>query len=141
MKIKITEQNREAINAALNQVNGKATAHTFTSASSVYAAARIAEDQLTSLCIPKAKRAGASAYAQSGYHVALSHDYSRIVTGARMFRAASGWYLTSLHSCSTHDRTGGLTVLTLTESQDVMAVAQFRRGYNVRKELAVGGAA
>lgn len=137
MKIKITEQNREAINAALNQANGKATAHTFTSASSIIGAARDAEDQLTSLFIPKAKRAGASAYAWSGYHVASSYAYGRIVTGARMFRAASGWYLISLHTCSTRDRTGGLTVVTLTESQDVMAVAQFRRGYNVRKELAV----
>jgi hypothetical protein len=137
MKIKINEKNREAINAALDHANGKATAHTFTSASSIMAAARDAEDQLTSLCIPKVRRAGASAYAMSGREVARSYDYSRIVTGARIWRGAAAWYLVSLHSCSTHDRTGGRTFVTLTAEQDVMAVAQFRRGYNVNKELTV----
>jgi hypothetical protein len=58
MKIKITAKNREAIDAALAKADGEATAHTFTSARSVSASARIAEAKLDDLGSPKGPRAG-----------------------------------------------------------------------------------
>lgn len=136
MKIKITEQNREAIDAALAKANGKATAHTFTSASSVSAAMRVAEAKLEDLGIPKGQRSGATARARSGGKLPNAYKYRRVVSYITITRGSSAWFLTEATTYETWDKSGGGTYLTVTAAQDAIAIAKFRAAYSVEKVVA-----
>jgi hypothetical protein len=136
MKIKIDEQNREAINAALAAANGKATAHTFTTASEVIAAANDAEAQIAALGISKNERAGATARASSGGKLPNAYKYSRVTTRITITRGASAWFLTELTTADTWDKSAGGTYVTVTAAQDAIAIAKFRASYSVAKVVA-----
>jgi hypothetical protein len=136
MKIKITEKNREAIDAALAKANGKAQAHTFTSASSVSASARIAEADLSDLGIPKSQRAGATARASSGSRLPNAYKYRRVISHITITRGSSAWFLSEISTVETWDKSAGGTYLTVTAAQDAIAIAKFRSSYSVAKSVA-----
>lgn len=131
MKIKITESNRSAIDAALKESNGRATAHAFNFASDVFAVAKSAEARLDGLGIPKAARKGATAAARSGSNLPSAYKYARTVTILALTRTSTGWFLTNVSTLETFDRSEGKTRITLTAAQDEIAVENLRRGYNV----------
>jgi hypothetical protein len=137
MKIKITLDKGEAINAALARTNGKATAHTFTHSSSVSAAARIAEADLDDLGIPKGQRAGATARARSGGKLPNAYgNHTRVVTHITITRGSSAWFLTDIKAVETWDKSAGGTYVTVTPEQDAIAIAKFRASYSVAKVVA-----
>jgi hypothetical protein len=131
MKIKINDTNREAITAALAAANGKATAHTFTSAAEVIAAANDAEAQLTALELNKVDRAGVVACAVSGGSVPNAYKYARTVTRATLIRGGSDWFLTDVKSFETFSRNGRDTRITLTSAQSASVVAKFSTRFSV----------
>lgn len=131
MKLKINEITREAITAALLTANGKATAHTFTSASEIIAVARDAEAQLVALNLNKADRAGVTALSRSGGSVPNAYDYARIVTRVTLVRGGSDWFLTEVEAFETHDKKQGITQITLTAEQAAAVVAKFRARFSV----------
>lgn len=131
MKIKINETNREAITAALAAANGKATAHTFTNASEIIAAACDAEAQITELQLNKADRAGVIANSLSGGSVPNAYKYARTITRVSLVRGGADWFLTDAKSFETFSRNAGETRITLTSAQAAAVVAKFSTRFSV----------
>jgi hypothetical protein len=135
MKIKINEQNRAALQAALEKSNGTATAHTFRHVIDLIACARQAEAKLEQLALKKGSRSGAIAAATSGGSVANAYKYSRITSTATLVRGSSAWFLTSLTCSETYRRTAGDTFVSLTPAQDAEVTATFRSQFG-KQEVA-----
>jgi hypothetical protein len=136
MKIKIKEQNRAAITAALAKANGRATAHTFNGATPIIEAAVAAETKLKLLGLTQSQRKGAQASLTSGSKVPHSYKYTRITTDVQMLRGATGWFLIGVSTSEGFSfGCGGCRVL-LTTEQDVLAVAAFRSSYGVQPIVA-----
>jgi hypothetical protein len=129
MKIKINDKNIAALQAAVEQSNGSATAHTFRSWHSLLECARQAEAQLQRLGLAKGSRSGAIATANSGGSVANGYKYARITSTAKMVRGSSAWFLTSLTCSETFRRTAGDTFVSLTNAQDAEVTAKFCAQY------------
>lgn len=91
--IKIVEKNREAIEAALAAVNGKACAFTITEFGQVQHIANNAETKLAYSGIAKARRRGAVAEFKPAGPVAKSYRFSSISTLIAIERRPSGWFL------------------------------------------------
>ena len=140
MKIKINDTNREAINAALKKINGKATEHTFYDSLSLIYAARDAESQLGNLGLSNGSRSGAIAIANSGGSVANSYKYTRITTTVTLVRGSSAWFLVSISASETYRRKAGELSVSLTEAQDAEVTEKFRAKY-LKQTVVVGGAA
>ena len=135
MKIKINEQNRAALQAALDEANGTATAHTFRHVIDLIDCARQAEAKLEQLALKKGSRSGAIATANSGGSVANSYKYSRITSTATLVRGSSAWFLTSLTASETYRRTAGQVFVSLTPAQDAEVTATFRAQFG-KQEVA-----
>ena len=131
MKIKIKENNRAAIAAALAAANGKATAHTFNSASDIIAAAADAEAQLTALEVNKGDRAGVIACALSGGSVPNAYKYARTITRVTMVRGSADWFVTEAKSLELFSKKQGETHITLTPAQAAAVVAKFSTRFSV----------
>jgi len=85
MKIKITDTNLDAVQVALDAVNGRAHAHTYT-ASDILALAQSAEAKLKSLRITSRLRSGATVRATSGAKLANAYKGRVIRTCSRPTR-------------------------------------------------------
>jgi hypothetical protein len=124
------DASQDPVEAALLAVNGKATAHTFTTYNALVDASQWAEKQLNTLGIPKGQRTGARLMALSGEAVPNAYKYSRQGTYILMERRAAGWYLTEVEA-STIYKEGGFRRVALTQAQDTVAVQKFRSAYAI----------
>ena len=130
--IKIVADNAAAIEAALSSVNGKATAHTFTTAHEIIDLAERAESTLFYLLARKADMKGAVITATSGgSSLPNSYKYSRVVTHVKIERRSSSWWLVEIESGSLSTNQQGGVHLTLTKEQDERAVEVLRKQYGV----------
>jgi hypothetical protein len=128
--IKITDT--AAITAALAEVNGKATAHTYTHAHQVAKIAEEAEAELEAFGIPKKYRAGARYAAQSGSRLANAYKHGAITTGVTLTRNSTGWTVASVSQITLYPGQSPQPILILTTAQDAIAVANFRSKYSVQ---------
>ena len=126
---RITEQNRAAIFHILAGVNGKATAHTFTTYQQIEQIAAAAEKQLIGLVGSQKSAVGARYKATSGEKVANAYKYTRAGTAIILERRSTGWFLVDAVFVTLYANTGGDRRLTLTAAQDARAVELFRAGY------------
>ena len=129
--IRITAENRPAIQAALDAANGRATSHVCRHATYVEDAASKAEARLQVLHIPKAARAGAEYAWLSGDVLPNAYKYTVIRTRLRLARRASGWSLMSVEAVEFYPQGAVSGTLILTPDQDAKAVAALRTGYRV----------
>ena len=136
MKIKINEQNRAAITAALVAANGRATAHTFNGATPIIEAAVAAEAKLELLGLSKAQRMGAKAVAHSGGLLPRSYKYQRVTTMVTITRGSSGWFVTSIATHEYWNFSSGGTYVSLTATQDEIVTKAFRSSYGVQPIVA-----
>jgi len=143
MKIKIDNKNTAALEAALKNANGRATAHTFNLPSEIIECARQAEAQLESLSLRKGSRIGAIASAISGGTIFNSYKYTRITTIAILQRGSAAWFLSEIGTAESFRRTAGEVHVSLTSAQDAEVTATFRAQF--RKQpvtvTTAGGAA
>ena len=130
--LKITDSNADALEAALAEVNGRATEHTFTSFAGLESLAHLAEERLAGYGLPLAMRRGARLFATSGERVAKSYRSTRIGTGVTIERRTGAWYLVSAGAVTLYAESGGDRRLSLTAEQDAEAVARLRKQYNVK---------
>ena len=130
--IKINANNATAIEAALSAINGRATAHAYTSAAEIIAIASNMEKRLETLGISKKDRPGARAHSVSGGRVANAYKYSRQGTSVTIARQGADWYLTHIAAWTVY-KEGGSTTLELTPAQDAAAVRELRSAYSVKK--------
>ena len=121
--IKIEQKNAEKIAAALAEINGKATAHTFTTFADVQRQVDSAEKQLAVL-LKKKDWAGAVSVVLSGYDVCRPYKYQRVGTQIRIERHPSGWFLTEIEEARLFAKGGdGRGLIYLTEEQTEAAKA------------------
>lgn len=131
--IKVTADNATAIEAALAEVNGKATAHAYTTVQEIIEIAERGEKKLESLGVIKSARKGAGVWATSGGMVANSYKYSRTVTHVKLERRSADWWLVEVSTASLFPNQGGMFHTRLTEAQDQMAIAALRKEYGIIK--------
>jgi hypothetical protein len=134
--ININAANARKIEAALAAVNGRASAHTFTTFAEVEQVATTLERKLQGLGIAKKYRAGAGGTARSGDGVAKAYDYTRKATEIRIERRSSTWFLAAIYEATAYAE-GSHPRLVLTENQDAIAIANLRSAYSVNRPHAV----
>ena len=132
LKIKVTEANRAKIEAALHEVNGKATRHAFTDFSEVEDVADFAELKLAELKLPKNLRAGAIWSETSGSPVANAYKGNRLGTKITLERISTGWALVSIKQATLHKEGGGVGHLALTRHQYDEAAKRVMAGVTVQ---------
>ena len=128
--IRIDIENRSAIEAALKEVNGTATAHTFTDCCELVAMASEAEAAARHL-LNAADLPGARYTETSGGAVAKKYRNSRKATTVTIERRSKGWFLVAVASTEIWEKGGGAGRLVLTPEQDVAARNKFATRYSV----------
>ncbi|MEI6793897.1 MAG: hypothetical protein WCL05_01510 [Verrucomicrobiota bacterium] len=131
MKIKITIENKAAIEAALKAVNGRAESHAYTTWGELAGLATDAETRLAAL-LAKKDWQGARLTATSGDKVPSAYKYSRSATHVEIERGASAWFLTYVSAGRIY-ASGGGAHLTLTAAQDAEAVTRLRARYHIAR--------
>lgn len=130
MKIKITKENHDKIQAALDAVNGKSWEHVYRFAREIIELTDAAEKKVIALVGSKKNAVGAIYTATSGAAVANRYNYSRIGTTVKIERGATGWFLVDVNRATLYNHAGGQHI-TLTTAQDAGAVAALRTKYRV----------
>lgn len=128
--IRIIEKNKAAIVSALAAVNGKATAHAWTTYADIEYLSKVAEKQVIDLVGSQKAAVGARMTATSGGKVANAYRYSRSGTWAVIDRRSTGWFLISVDHRTLY-LSGGTRELILTAAQDRRAVEVLRTKYTV----------
>lgn len=128
MAIKLSPANVDHLLQIANRLSKNA--HTFSVTAEILEIAQRAEDHLSALGIPSAKRKGATVVALSGEPVSNSYKFSRKGTLVTLERAATVWKFRSAHSGAVY-KEGGYERLHLTAEQDALAVANLRKSYMV----------
>ncbi len=129
--IKITYANIPALDAALANVNGNATAHT-TVGIDIYHFVSWADNKLINLLGNKKDMAKAMAKFRSGSALPNAYKYSRKVNEVTIYRKAKDWWLTNVVLVDAWGDAGAMRVV-LTEAQDAIAKAKFSKQYEVSK--------
>jgi hypothetical protein len=129
--LKITAENAQAIENALREANGKATEHTYTTYEEIEEIAARAERLLGGYISAVARYAGAMYKSTSGGSVPKAYKFTRTATDVTLERRKAGWYLTEVRPTKIYKKGGGERLL-LTPEQDIEAVANLRKGYQVR---------
>ena len=128
--IKIAESNATAIEAALQEVSGKALDHAYTEFWEinriVHAAEAACRDLLHVKDIP-----GAKWTETSGGRCPSSYKYKRRATTVTIERRKSGWFLVAVSATEVWKEGGGPGRLILTPEQDEAAKAKFATRYSV----------
>lgn len=130
-KIKISKKNAEKIENLLNEINGRATAHTYTGYTQIENMANAAEKKLSELLLKKDFQ-GATWSETSGDKVANCYKGSRIATNVKLQRGSSAWFLVSVSGRTVWNEGGGESCLTLTAEQDAAAIIELRKQYTVK---------
>jgi len=107
---RLTAANATAIQTAVEEANGKASAHTYASPSVLVAIAASVENQLIAHGVSIKDRAGVKVSAISG--VPTSRAYNRrsssaIATQVTFERGGSAWYVTGIERVTRHTGPGG----------------------------------
>jgi hypothetical protein len=118
---RLTAANATAIHTAVQEANGKASAHTYGSPSVLVTIAASVENQLIAHGVPIKDRAGVKVSAISG--VPTSRSYNRqsssaIATKVTFERGGSAWYVTAIERVTRHTGPGGeeKIITTLTDA-------------------------
>ena len=131
--IKICEANGAAIEAALKEVNGRATEHAYTRFTELLGVAMEAESRALRLLGLKKHLPGMIVHAMSGGSVAKSYKRSRLTTSVTLELRGKNWYLTEITQSSLYADQSGFINLRLTPAQDAAAVALLRSRYSIQR--------
>lgn len=132
--IKITVENKAAIESALASVNGRADAHTYTSYDDIDGIVKRAEQKSHALLGSRKSMIGAVVIATSG--VAVTNAYAkkafkRVATRIVIEYRSTGWFLKDVVKCDIYQE-GGDERMFLSEEQRYVAVKKFTSQFNVR---------
>lgn len=130
--IKLCEANAAAIEAALKEVNGRATEHAYTRFTEILGVTAEAETRALRLLGLKKHLPGLTVHAMSGGSVAKSYRNARRTTGVILELRGKIWYLVNVSQSSLYADQRGFINLRLTPAQDAAAVALLRSRYSVQ---------
>lgn len=130
--IKITSAAKNEIQAALDAVNGTATAHTLHRAGDILDLAIEAEKSVVGLVGAKARAKGAVLVHTSGDKVSSGYKYGRKATRVTLERRTADWYLVDVAEAKIYSDPGKHSFW-LTEAQDVAAITELHKQYSISK--------
>jgi hypothetical protein len=130
MKIRITEDKKVEIEAALKEVNGQAYKHAYTEFCEINNMAREAESTLGTL-INRSDMRGARWTETSGAKVANAYNNARIGTRVTIERGVDAWFLVDVQPATLTVNGGGKGRMYLTPAQDQAARDRFAKRYIV----------
>lgn len=128
--IKVTSSNIYKIEAALAEINGGATAHTYTKYRHIEVIVDDLEKRLVDL-VGKKHAPGARITTTSGCAMPNAYKYERRVTVVWLERRPAGWYILDIAPDKAW-KEGGRDNLILTKEQDEIAVNNFRKENYIR---------
>lgn len=131
MKIAITQNNAEKIEAELKRVNGRSTAHCYTTYEDIAYLASKAERMLTEFLPAKKYFKGAFFSSESGAVMPNCYKGTRNTTNIKMVRGSKEWFLTSVTKSSLWPNQYGRERLVLTPDQDALAINKLKSQYDV----------
>lgn len=130
--IKIEAKNAEKIETMLHEVNGKATAHCYTTYAEIAALVAEFENRLSKL-LNKENRKGARYLCISGEALPKAYKHGRAITAVTIEARSTGFFLIAAMRI---DRFNRQTIrrhdLILTKEQSDMAIARFMAKYVIR---------
>lgn len=133
--IRIVKENAAAIENLLQQTNGKAQMHYYTTFYEIEKIAIQAEIRVGELLLRKKDFPGAVLKMTSGKPVPKRYDYKRIATTIVITRKRDGWYLSSADK-SYVGVSGGRNRLFLTDAQDARSHNDLSTKYSVLPPVA-----
>jgi len=119
--IKITAESVPKLEKLVDEVNGKANAHTLTPYD-IIAMGKRSEQRLDAAGILKKNRPGTILRFRSGEKMPGTYKYSRIANTGILERRAAGWYLVSFSTTNAFPSDGWYERLALTESGEIDAI-------------------
>jgi hypothetical protein len=132
--IKISAENKAAIEDALEEVNGQAWRHCFDRHSEIEDVVKAAERWLTDK-LPKKMWKGAECKMQSGTILAKAYRNSARTTTVRIERRASGWFLIDIQPSVLWPDSRPLQEFYLTEEQSNDLLRRVRSQYGITKAM------
>ncbi|MGZ6520075.1 MAG: hypothetical protein ACXVED_21030 [Bacteroidia bacterium] len=130
--IKIINENSALMNATLLNINGRASAHTYTRADEIIALAKQADAELYSLLENKSMMRGAKFIDRSGDGLPSAYQNSRICTHVELECVNGGdWRLVSVSAVTAY-RECAKSQLILTPKQDERAISKLRDRYLIK---------
>ena len=106
----------EAVQSALDEVNGTATSFTVRYANDVYRVALRAERYLQDNRVPESDRAGATVTFRPRGPQAGAYEYSAISTTVTLTRSGNGfWYLTDVTRAKVYPRAAERFIVTISD--------------------------
>jgi hypothetical protein len=132
--LKVTIENRSAIEFQLAAGNRGANEHTFQIYSEINQICVSAEKRLTELLGSKIHFPGARISARSGGALPNAYKFSRVTTRVELVRKPTGWFLVSVVRETAYQNAGRI-YYTLTPKQDDHAVALLRSHYRIAEEV------
>lgn len=132
MKIKVCSENADKIEAALSEVNGTATKHTYSRYLDIISVIDRAELKLKNLLKHKKEMIGAKFVSVSGDEVPKKYTNNRIATKVTLELLNSGWHLVEIDKEIIYADGGKETVI-LNEEQVILAMNYFKFLYRLKK--------
>lgn len=131
----ISNENREALQAAINTIEGRAQMRCVSAEKIIELAQQGEDDCAKRFFLPKHKRAGTTLeYAPAGPSAA-SYTYSAARTFVVLERKSRGWYLVSVERKTCWPQNNRVFTYALKETQAAKAVAGFQSQFRVCSEL------
>lgn len=131
LKIAITPNNAEKVEAALAETNGTATSFTVTTYGEVAAFAEQVERMLDASGLPKGERSGASATARPCGPSAKSYRYAAKSTKIMLKRGAKGWFLVGAAEVHVYPKAPEIVAVTITPAQADTIARKALAGYQI----------
>ena len=131
--MKINIANKAAVEAALGEANGRASAHCFKTQKEIVEIVCRAEIRLAAMGLPKKAQTGIEIIAVSGEAVSNAYakkSFSRAAARVNIVRTSTGWFMTRCERANVGQQ-GGSENMILTPAQDKAAVAALRSTYSV----------
>ena len=122
----------DKVEGVLGTVNGRATAHTFSSPLEVLHCLETAEQRRTMLGLSKRDAVGMRVHFVSGAPVANRYRWNREATHVVLQARPSGWFLEAVDSLRIGPAQGGTVAPWLTPAQAALVLGRFRdRNFSV----------
>ena len=131
--IKITETNAEAINAAIAEVEGRASSRTC-NFDDCQRAVWLAEKHPALHLLPKKDHVGTRASYQQGVSLPNSYKYRAEATALRIERRSTGWFLIGVHRGDCSNNQPEKVFVSLSKAQADEATRRFAAQFSVRAE-------
>ena len=132
--IKVNTANAERINAALSEIEGRATARTLDADDLIEIAERSEKEVAARTFLPKSHQTGAVVTYRMGLNLPNRYRYAPEYTEVTLGRRKSGWFLLSARRVRGNVKQAEYFAISLSQEAAAEAKRRFEAGFSVRDE-------